>query len=113
MKKGHKKLDKYYPKVVLKFSKILNNLKSKNNVTLCRSGPRISVNLKLNICFSINYFSIIFRLPPCTSRFDLSRANITYFISSPVAVDRRFNAASKKENKTEGMPIHFSHQIFP
>ena len=70
------------------------------------------MNLKLNIRFSINYFSIIVRLPPCTARFVLSCANITYFISAPVAVAQRFNAASKKENKTEGMFTHFLIKYF-
>ena len=62
--------------------------------------------------FPVNRFSIIVRRPPCTARFVLSYADITYFISASVAVDRRFNAASKKENKTEGMSIHFLIKYF-
>ena len=42
----------------------------------------------------------------------LSCANITYFTSASVAVDRRFNAASKKENNTEGMSMHFLIKYF-
>ena len=98
--------------MVLKLSKILNNLKPKNNVILCRSGSRITVNLKLNMHFPIIHFLIIVRPPPCAARCVLSCADITYFISASVAVDRRFNAASKKENNTEGMSIHFLIKCF-
>ena len=35
-----------------------------------------------------------------------------YFISASVAVGRSFNAASKKENNTEGMSIHFLIKCF-
>ena len=71
------------------------------------SDSRTTVNLKLNMRFPINHFSIVVRPPPYTPRCALSCADITYFISASVAVDRRFNAASKKENNTEGMSIHF------
>ena len=57
--------------------------------------------------FPINHFSIIVLPPPYIARCVLSCADITYFISALVAVDRRFNAASKKENNTEVMSIHF------
>ena len=76
----------------------LNILKPKN-VIHCRSG--ITVNLELNMRFPINHFSIIVRPPPCTARCVLSCADISYFISGSVAVDRRLNAASKKEHNTE------------
>ena len=45
----------------------------------------------------------------CQMSFKLCRH---YFISASVAVDRRFNAASKKENNIEGMPIHFLIKYF-
>ena len=106
------KLDKQYSKVVLKFSKILHNLKLKNNAVLCKSGSCITVNLKLNMRFPINHFSIIVRSPQCTAKWVLSCADITYFISASVAVDRLFNAASKKENNTKGMSIHFLIKYF-
>ena len=90
---------------------MLNILKPKN-VILCRSGSRITVNLKLNMRFPINHFSIIVRPPPCTVRCVLSCADITYFISGSVAVDRCLNAASKKENNTEGSSIRFLIRCF-
>ena len=62
--------------------------------------------------FPINHFSIIVRLPPCTALFVTSYADITYFISGSVAVDRRYNAASIKEIKTEGMFLHFLIKYF-
>ena len=62
--------------------------------------------------FAINHFSIIVRPPPYTARCVLSCADITYFISASVAVDRGFNAASKKENNTEGMSIYFIIKCF-
>ena len=105
------KLDKKYQKVALKFWKILNILKPKN-VILCRSGSRITVDLKTNMRFPINHFSIIVRPPPCTVRCVLSCADISYFISGSVAVDWRLNAASKKENNTEEMAIHFLIRCF-
>ena len=58
-------------------------------------------------------FSAIIRLLPRTARRVLSCADITYFISVSVALGRRFNAASKKENNTEGMSIHFLIRSFP
>ena len=87
----------------------LNILKPKN-VIHCGSG--ITVNLELNMRFPINHLSIIVRPPPCTARCVLSCADISYFISGSVAVDRRLNAASKKENNTEGMSIHFLIRCF-
>ena len=105
------KLDKWYPKVVLKFWKIWNILKPKN-VILCRSGSRITVNLKLNMPFPINHFSIIVWPPPCTSRCVLSCGDTNYFLSGSDAVDWRLNAASKKENNAEGMSIHFLIRCF-
>ena len=105
------KLDKCYLKVVLKFWKILNILKIKN-VILCRSGTRITVNLKLNMRFPINHFLIIVGPPLCTAKCVLNWADISYFISGSVALDRRSIAASKKENNTEGMPIHFLIRCF-
>ena len=60
--------------------------------------------------FPINHFSIIFQPPPCTARCVFSCADIIYSVS--VAVDRRFNEASKKENNTEGMPMHFLIKYF-
>ena len=89
---------------------MLNILKPKN-VILCRSGSRITVNLKLNMRFPINHFSIIVRPLPCTARCVLSCADISYFISGSVAVDRRLNAASKKENNTEECPYIFSSDV--
>ena len=62
--------------------------------------------------FPINLFLIIVRPPPCTAKCVLSCADISYFISGSVAVDRRSNAASKKENNTEGMSIHFLIRCF-
>ena len=104
------KLDKWYPKVVLKFWKIWNILKPKN-VILCRSGSRITVNLKLNLRFPINHFSIIIRRPPCTARCVLSCADVSYFVSGSVAVDRRLNAPSKKEKNTEECPYIFPSDV--
>ena len=43
----------------------------------------------------------------------LSCANNACFISVSVALGQRFNAASKKENNTEGMSIHFLIRSFP
>ena len=60
-----------------------------------------------NMRFPINHSSIIVQPPPCTARCVLSRDGISYFISGSVAIDRRLNAGSKKENNTEGMSIHF------
>ena len=77
------------------------------------SNTRITVNLKLNMRFPINHFSTIVRPPPCTARCVLSCADITYFISSLVAVDRRFKAASKEENNTERISINFLIKCFP
>ena len=57
--------------------------------------------------FPINHFSTIVRPPPSTARCILSLTDIAYFISASAAVDRRFNAASKKENNTERMSINF------
>ena len=82
------------------------------NVILCRSGPRITMNLKLNMRFSINHFLTIVRPPSCTAKCVLSCADISYSISGLVAVDRRSNAASKKENNTMGIPIHFPIRCF-
>ena len=48
---------------------------------------------------------------PCTTRCILSCADISYFISGSVAVDRRLNAASKKENNTEECPYIFSSDV--
>ena len=96
--------------MVLKFWNILNILKPKN-VILCRSGSPIAVNLKWNLRFAINHFSIIFRSPPCTARCVLSCADISYFISGSVAVDRRLNAASEKENNTEECPYIFPSDV--
>ena len=62
--------------------------------------------------FPINHFSIIVRPPPCTARCVLSCANISYCILGSAAVDRHFKAASKKENNTEGMSIHFLIRCF-
>ena len=39
--------------------------------------------------------------------------NIIYLLYVLVAVGRRFNAASKKENNTKGMSIHFPIKSFP
>ena len=72
----------------------------------CRSDSRITVNLKLNMRFPVNQFSIIVRPPPSTARCVLSCTDVTYFISASVAVDRRFNPASKKENNTERISTH-------
>ena len=63
--------------------------------------------------FPVNQFSIIVRPPPCTARCVLSCTDVTYFISASVAVDRRFNAASKKENNTERISTQLPHQMFP
>ena len=63
------------------------------------------------MCFPINNFSIIVRPPPCTAMFVLSCADITYFISGSVAVDRRFNAASKKTSKLRECPYISSSNI--
>ena len=60
----------------------------------------------------ISHFSIIVRPRPCAGRCVLSCADITYFISVSVTAGRRFNAASKKENNTEGMSIHFLIKCF-
>ena len=81
-------------------------------LNLCRSGFRNTENLKLNMRFPISRFWIIVWPPPCTARCVLSCDDITYFISGSVAVDRRFNAASKKENNSEGMSIHFLIKCF-
>ena len=70
------------------------------------------MNLKLNMRFRINHFSIIVRPIPCTGRCVLSCADISYFISGTVAVDQRLNSASKKENNTEAMSIHFLIRCF-
>ena len=104
------KLDKKYPKVVSKFWKVLNILKP-NNIILCRFGSRITVNLKLNVRFPINHFSIIVQPPPCTARCILSCSNSIYFIPGSVAVDQRLNAASKNENNAEECPYVFSSNI--
>ena len=96
---------------LLKFSKILNILKPKN-IILCKSDSHITMNLKLNVHFQINHFSIIVRPPWCTARYVLICADITYFISASVAVKRRFHAASKIENNTEGMSIYFFIKCF-
>ena len=104
------KLDKKYPKVVSKFWKVLNILKP-NNIILCRFGSRITVNLKLNVRFPINHFSIIVQPPPCTARCVLSCADISYFISDSVTVDRRLNAASRKKIILRNFDT-FSHQMF-
>ena len=61
--------------------------------------------------FPINHFSIIVRPPPCTAMFVLICANITYFISGSVTVDRRFNAASKKTSKLRECPYISSSNI--
>ena len=53
----------------------------------------------------INHFSIIVRPPPCTARCVLSCADSTCFTSDSVTVDQRFNAASEKENNTEGISL--------
>ena len=58
-----------------------------------------------------NHFSIIVRPPPCTVWCILSCADISYFISGSVAVDRRLNAASKKENNTEECPYIFPSDV--
>ena len=76
------------------------------------SSSRITMNLKLNMRFPINHFSIIVRPPPCTVRCVLSCVDITYIFSGSVAVDRRLNAASKKENNTEGMSLQFLIRCF-
>ena len=47
-----------------------------------------------------------------TDRYVLSCADITYFISVLVALGLRFIAASKKENNTEGISIHFFIKCF-
>ena len=73
---------------------------------------RITVNLKLNMRFPINHFSIICRPLPCTARCVLSCDDITYFISASVAVDRHFNEASKKENILREYLYIFSSNIF-
>ena len=98
------------PESSFKIWKILNILKPKN-VILCRLGSRITVNLKLNICFPINHFPIIVRPPPCTARCVLGCADISYVTSGSVAVDRHLNAASKKENNTEECPYIFSSDV--
>ena len=63
-----------------------------------------------SIVFPINHF--IIRPLPQTARRDSSCVDITYFISVSVAFGRRFNAASKKENETDGMSIHFLIRSF-
>ena len=62
--------------------------------------------------FPVNHFSIIVRPVPCTGRCVLSCADISYFISGTVAVDRRSNAGSKKDNNTEALSIHFLIRSF-
>ena len=55
--------------------------------------------------------STIVRPPPCTTRC-IFKVHITYFISDSVAIGRRFNAGSKKEDCTlSSGSIHtFSYQ---
>ena len=60
--------------------------------------------------FPINHFLEHRSTTKCTAKCVLSFADITYFVSASFALDRRFNATSKKENNTEGM---FTHQKFP
>ena len=65
-----------------------------------------------NMRFPFNLFSIIVRPPLCTARCVLCCANISYFILGSVTIDQRLNAASKKENNTEAMSIHFLIRCF-
>ena len=75
------------------------------------AGPALALlNLKLNLPFPINHFSIFVQPPPCTARCVLSCADISYFMSGSVAVDRRLNAA-KKENNTEEYLYIFSSDV--
>ena len=76
-----------------------------------RSNSRITVNLKLIMCFPINHFSIIVWPPPCIAMCVLNCADISYFISGSIAVDRHLNAASQKENNTEECPFIFSSDV--
>ena len=76
------------------------------------SDPHNTVNSKLNMRFSINHF--LHHRSTTTMhyqvRFKLCRHQL--FISALVALDRRFNAASKKKN-TDGIYIHIFYIQMP
>ena len=65
------------------------------------------MNSKLSIRFTINHF--LNQRSTITVHY---YADITYFNSAVARLGRRFNAASKKENNTEEMSIHFLIRIF-
>ena len=84
-----------------------------------QSDAPITVNSKLNMRFLNSHF-LDHRSTTTmhTARCVLSCAEISCFISASVALGRRFNAASKKENNTEGIYIylfyiHFLIKSFP
>ena len=76
------------------------------------SDSRITVNSKLNMRFPINRFLGHHSTTTIKCQVRLKLADITYFISVSVALRRRFDAASKKENNNEGVSIHFLMRSF-
>ena len=95
----------YWYEVVLEITKILKSDLKHEKILLY-------VNSKLNTCVSQSIASsTIVRPPPCTTRC-IFKVHITYFISDSVAIGRRFNAGSKKEDCTfSSENIHtFSYQ---
>ena len=89
--------------------KILKNLKSNltpKKVILCSTTLSLLWSQSWKCVSQTVIFLTIVWPPPCIARCVLSCVDISCFISALITLAWRFNAASKKENNTEGIYIH-------